>query len=79
MSNFSFPKAPGVADALSWRGLDGSHYSEKGCSLAASELPDVILMDLEMPDDDRWEAVRRLKNDPQNPRHPNHRHVRACG
>jgi two-component system, cell cycle response regulator DivK len=39
--------------------------SEKGCSLAASELPDVILMDLEMPDDDRWEAVRRLKNDPQ--------------
>ena len=22
-------------------------------------------MDLEMPDDDRWEAVRRLKNDPQ--------------
>ena len=22
-------------------------------------------MDLEMPDDDRWEAVRRLRNDPQ--------------
>ena len=39
--------------------------SEKGCSLAATEHPDVILMDLEMPDDDRWEAVRRLKNDPQ--------------
>jgi two-component system, cell cycle response regulator DivK len=33
--------------------------------LAATEHPDVILMDLEMPDDDRWEAVRRLKNDPQ--------------
>jgi CheY-like chemotaxis protein len=31
----------------------------------AAEHPDVILMDLEMPDDDRWEAVRRLKNDPQ--------------
>jgi CheY-like chemotaxis protein len=27
--------------------------------------PDVILMDLEMPDTDRWEPVRRLKNDPQ--------------
>ena len=39
--------------------------SEKGCRLAATEHPDVILMDLEMPDDDRWEAVRRLKNDPQ--------------
>jgi CheY-like chemotaxis protein len=32
---------------------------------AVTEHPDVILMDLEMPDDDRWEAVRRLKNDPQ--------------
>ena len=39
--------------------------SEKGCRLAATEHPDVILMDLEMPDDDCWEAVRRLKNDPQ--------------
>jgi CheY-like chemotaxis protein len=39
--------------------------SEKGCRLAAIEHPDVILMDLEMPDDDRWGAVRRLKNDPQ--------------
>jgi two-component system, cell cycle response regulator DivK len=39
--------------------------SETGCRLAATEHPDVILMDLEMPDDDRWEAVRRLKNDPQ--------------
>jgi CheY-like chemotaxis protein len=39
--------------------------SEKGCRLAATEHSDVILMDLEMPDDDRWEAVRRLKNDPQ--------------
>jgi CheY-like chemotaxis protein len=53
--------------------------SEKGCSLAASEHPDVILMDLEMPDDDRWEAVRRLKNNPQTRGHSNHRHVRACG
>jgi CheY-like chemotaxis protein len=33
--------------------------------LAVTEHPDLILMDLEMPDDDRWEAVRRLKNDPQ--------------
>jgi CheY-like chemotaxis protein len=39
--------------------------SEKGCELAVSEHPDVILMDLEMPDIDRWEPVRRLKNDPQ--------------
>ena len=35
--------------------------SEKGCELAATERPDVILMDLEMPDADCWEVVRRLK------------------
>jgi len=39
--------------------------SENGCRLAVTEHPDVILMDLEMPDTDRWEPVRRLKNDPQ--------------
>ena len=39
--------------------------SEKGCRLAVTERPDVILMDLEMPAVDRWEAVRCLKNDPQ--------------
>ena len=39
--------------------------SEKGCRLAATEHPDVILMDLEMPVVDRWEPVRTIKNDPQ--------------
>src|SRR5262245_4792300 len=39
--------------------------SEEGCKLAATEHPDVILMDLEMPGIDRWEPVRTLKNDPQ--------------
>jgi len=37
--------------------------SEKGCKLALTERPDVILMDLEMPLLDRWEPVRRLKKD----------------
>jgi CheY-like chemotaxis protein len=35
--------------------------SEKGRNLAVTEHPDVILMDLEMPDEDSWEVVRRLK------------------
>jgi CheY-like chemotaxis protein len=39
--------------------------SERGCKLAATEHPDVILMDLEMPGADRWEPVRTLKTDPQ--------------
>ncbi len=37
----------------------------KGCELAAAERPDLILMDLELPDIDGWEATRRLKGNPQ--------------
>src|SRR5262245_31286373 len=38
---------------------------EKGCEMAGSERPDVIIMDLEMPILVGWEATRRLKSNPQ--------------
>jgi two-component system cell cycle response regulator DivK len=37
---------------------------EAGCAKAIAERPDLILMDLDLPVVDGWEASRRLKSNP---------------
>ncbi len=36
---------------------------EVGCQIALAEIPDVILMDLDLPIVDGWQATRQLKAD----------------
>ena len=38
---------------------------QEGVAMAEAERPDLILMDLNLPDVDGWEATRRLKEAPE--------------
>ena len=42
----------------------------QGVAMAHSEQPDLILMDLSLPELDGWEATRRIKADPKTSRIP---------
>ena len=43
---------------------------EVGCQIALAEIPDVILMDLDLPIVDGWQAARRLKADQRTQKIP---------
>jgi len=51
-------------DALGGYEIVSAPDGATGIAMAAAEPPDLILMDLNLPEIDGWEATRRLKADP---------------
>ena len=63
--------------------LDGFEFltaedGESGYAKAKAELPDIILMDLDLPILNGWEVTRRLKDDATHPAHTCHRAHCTC-
>jgi CheY-like chemotaxis protein len=54
------------------RGFDVlvAENGQSGVQLAASEQPDLVLMDMSLPVMDGWEAAQRIKSDPATKRIP---------
>lgn len=61
--------AESVLSAAGFRTLEAATGAE-AVALAVEHLPDVVLMDLRLPDMDGTEAVRRLQGNPRTARIP---------